>query len=67
MNARQFFDLTAEVMDLQTEYIKTRDALVYRRYQEKETELKNEIDRVRTILGETPKKPNVIQQNLFGQ
>lgn len=56
MNSREFFDLTAEVLDLQKEFFKTRDAMILRKCKKQEKKLRDEIERVRRIISETARQ-----------
>lgn len=50
MNAREFFYLVARMRDTQRTYFRTRDQAVFRACRKLETEVDEEINRVKALL-----------------
>lgn len=64
MNAKQFFDKVAVMRKAQKDYFHTRSQASLRQSKALEREIDAEIERVRSITGDTRKEPE--QRNLFG-
>jgi len=63
MDARTFFDKVALMREYQIKYFKTKSSIYHRKSKELEKEIDTEIDRVKSILGISPKTYR--EQSLF--